>query len=186
MIDSDTIYVVTGIPRSGTSLMMQILEKLGCKIQQDNVRTADVSNPNGYYEYTPVKGIFKNNGFLAECKGKVVKIVTPLPVYLDLKYTYKVIFMRREIDEILMSQEKMLGKDQSAEREKFKLIYTKHIDQTKNFFEKNAVDYLEVNYNQLLQNSDVELNALLPFLGIDSTNNTIREVINPELYRNKA
>ena len=117
------IIVVTGLPRSGTSLMMQILEKVPLEIMTDNLRKSDVNNPEGYYELEAVKGIVKNNQFLRDCQGKVVKIVAPLIQFIALEHTYRVIFMRRNMEEILMSQEKMLGKDQSSEREKFNTIY---------------------------------------------------------------
>ena len=184
-MNNTTIYIVTGIPRSGTSLMMQMFQKFGFEIMHDNQRNADISNPNGYYEYAPVKGIIKSNNFLKECEGKVVKIVTPLPMYLDLTLNYKIVFMRRDIEEILMSQERMIGKDQSSEREKFKLIYAKHLQLTKTFFENNKMDFLEVNYNNLLNDRESELTKLCDFLQIESTSMDLQNVIDPKLYRNK-
>ena len=117
------IVVITGLPRSGTSLMMQIIDKTQIPVLSDGKRESDISNPEGYYELEAVKGIVKDNSFLNEAKGKAVKIVAPLPIYLDTQHKYKVVFMRRDMDEILRSQEKMLSKDQQSEREKFRTIY---------------------------------------------------------------
>ena len=99
MNDNEIITLVTGLPRSGTSLMMQILNKSNLEILSDGVRESDINNPEGYYELEAVKGIVKDNSFLKNAYGKVVKIVAPLPMFLDKTLNYKVIFMRREIEE---------------------------------------------------------------------------------------
>jgi hypothetical protein len=115
--------------------MMQLLKNIPLEIASDNVRTSDINNLDGYYELEAVKGIVRSNEFLYDCIGKVVKIVAPLTQFIDLSHKYKVILMRREMEEILMSQEKMLGKDQSNEREKFKSIYELHLKKTYQFFD---------------------------------------------------
>jgi len=179
------IIVVTGLPRSGTSLMMQILEKVPLEIMTDNFRKSDVNNPNGYYELEAVKGIVKNNEFLKECQGKVVKIVAPLPQFLDLSLKYKVIFMRREMDEILISQEKMLKKDQSAEREKFRTIYELHLKKTYQFLELNKIPFLNIDYNNLVSEPNYELAKLIDFLNIDIDLEKIKASVNQKNYRNR-
>jgi hypothetical protein len=122
------IIVITGLPRSRTSLMMQIIDKTDIPVLSDGKRNKDINNPEGYFELDAVKGIVANNSFLNDAIGKAIKIVTPpLPIYLDLKHKYKVIFMRREMEEILLSQEKMLQKNQLSKREKFKTIYEFHL-----------------------------------------------------------
>ena len=86
-----TITIVSGLPRSGTSLMMQILNKSSIPLLIDGVREKDVNNPKGYFELEAVKKIVKDNSFLKEAKGKAVKVVCPLPIYLDLSYKYRVV-----------------------------------------------------------------------------------------------
>ncbi|MBM3186072.1 MAG: sulfotransferase [Bacteroidetes bacterium] len=93
--------------------------------------------------------------------------------------------MRRDIEEILRSQETMLNKDQSAEREKFSAIYKVHIQKTYQFFELNKIPYLDVNYKDLIKNPEVELNKLIDFLNLECDWNDLAQVVNPELYRNK-
>ena len=183
-MDKNTIYIVTGIPRSGTSLMMQILHHSNLKVLTDHVRESDHSNPKGYFEYAPVKGIIKDKSFLKLAMGKVVKIVAPLPMYLDLNLSYKVIFMRRDIDEILMSQEKMLGKDQSSEREKFSNIYDKHIEITKHFLLKNNIEFIEIQYDKLIKSTSNQLDLISEFLKIKIDHEKISQVVDPSLYRN--
>jgi cytidylate kinase len=131
------VTIVTGLPRSGTSLMMQLLNKSSLEILSDGIRQKDISKPEGYYELEAVKGIVRDNSFLKDATGKVVKIVAPLPVYLDKSLDYRIVFMRREIEEVLRSQEKMLNKDQTSEREKFRTIYEMHLKKTYHFFESN-------------------------------------------------
>ena len=115
--------------------MMQVLKRAGLDIHQDNNRKEDDNNPQGYFELDAVKGIVKNNSFLQEARNKVVKIVAPLPTFIDLSEKYQVVFMIRDLNEVLQSKEKMVQKNQVDEREKFKKIYLMHIEKTKAFFE---------------------------------------------------
>ncbi len=179
------VVVVTGLPRSGTSLMMQILEKAGLPILQDGIRESDISNPQGYYELEAVKGIVRDNSFLKNAEGKVVKIVTPLPIHVDMSKTYKMVFMRRDLEEILRSQEKMLNKDQVSEREKFRTIYEFHLKKTYRFFKENNIPFIDINYNELMSDSTTSLEKLKGFLGIEKSTEELLEVLNPELYRNR-
>lgn len=178
------IVIVTGLPRSGTSMMMQILEKAGLPILTDGERKKDINNPEGYYELEAVKGIVLDNSFLDTAFGKVVKVVAPLPIYLNKNLPYKVIFMRRDMDEILRSQEKMLQKDQFSEREKFRTIYEFHLKKTYKFLLENEIPFIDVPYNGLLKDGNKELNQLTEFLGL-SGSDSLTEVIRPELYRNR-
>ena len=179
------ILVVTGLPRSGTSLMMQLINKAGIEILSDGLRKSDVSNPEGYYEYEPVKGIVKDNSFLKDASGKAVKIVAPLPMFMDKALKYKVIFMRREMNEVLRSQEVMLNKDQSAEREKFRTIFQGHLDKTYQFLNTNNIPYLDVNYAELVNAPGIILPAWKDFVGTDTSLEELMNVVKPDLYRNK-
>ncbi len=185
MNDKQVITVVTGLPRSGTSLMMQILNRSGLEILSDGIREKDINNPEGYYELEAVKGIVKDNSFLKAAVGKVVKIVAPLPMFMDKSLSYRVIFMRREIEEILRSQEKMLNKDQSAEREKFTTIYTNHLQKTYQFFELNNIPFQDMFYKDLIGNPEAELKRIIQFLNLECDWKELAKVVNPELYRNK-
>lgn len=110
-LDPDrTITVVSGLPRSGTSMMMQMLEAAGLEIASDAKRVADADNPRGYYEYEAVKGIRTAGGFLTGIRGRAIKIVAPLLPFLPDDHDYRVIFMERDLDEILASQRKMLSR----------------------------------------------------------------------------
>lgn len=181
----EEILVVTGLPRSGTSLMMQLIHKANIPILSDGKRESDISNPEGYYELEAVKGIVADNSFLKDATGKAVKIVAPLPLYMDVKLKYKFIFMRREMDEILRSQEKMLQKDQVREREKFRTIYEFHLKKTYRFLMENEIPFIDINYNNLLLDSENELERFKQFLNLNSNVQDLLEVVRPDLYRNR-
>ncbi len=179
------IIVVTGLPRSGTSLMMQVLNKAELPILQDGVRESDVSNPQGYFELEDVKNIVADNSFLDNAGGKAVKIVAPLPIYMKPELKYKMVFMRRDIEEILQSQEKMLSKDQTSEREKYRTIYEFHLKKTYRFFDEHKIPFIDINYNELMAKPVTTLQQVVDFLGLDASADSLSEVVNPELYRNR-
>jgi hypothetical protein len=180
------VTIVTGLPRSGTSLMMQLLNKSSLDILSDGIRQKDISNPEGYYELEAVKGIVRDNSFLKDAAGKVVKIVAPLPIYLDKSLEYRIVFMRRDIEEVLKSQEKMLNKDQTSEREKFRTIYEMHLKKTYHFFDSHSIPYIDIQYKQLLNNSEQELAKLIEFLNLSTPIEDLLSIIKVDLYRNKV
>jgi hypothetical protein len=186
MKTSEIITVVTGLPRSGTSLMMQILNKSNLEILSDGVRERDINNPEGYFELEAVKGIVKDNSFLNMAVGKVVKIVVPLPIFLDKSHSYRVIFLRRDIEEILRSQEKMLNKDQTSEREKFRTIYEMHLKKTYSFFDLHKIPYINISYKELISDRENELKKIVDFLMISTPLEELMTAINSDLYRNKV
>jgi hypothetical protein len=105
-----TITIVSGLPRSGTSMMMQMLEAAGLEVATDGHRIADSDNPNGYYELEAVKRLREDSSFLKSIVGQVVKVVSPLIPFLPPEYDYRVISMERDLDEIMASQRVMLDR----------------------------------------------------------------------------
>ncbi len=106
--ERDFITVVSGLPRTGTSMMMKMLEAGGMGVVADNVRQADIGNPEGYYEFEKVKEIKEDISWLAGAQGKVFKMVSMLLYDLPKDFHFKVVFMERDLDEVLISQRKML------------------------------------------------------------------------------
>src|SRR5262249_61604387 len=102
------IVIVSGLPRSGTSLMMQMLQAGGMPLLTDALRPADADNPNGYWEYEPVKRLQQDNSWIPKAEGRAVKVVSALLPYLPPQHTYKIIFMQRPMQEVLASQTAML------------------------------------------------------------------------------
>src|SRR5438105_1498707 len=105
---STEIIIVSGLPRSGTSLMMQMLASGGVEVVTDNLRSADTDNPRGYYEFEQVKKVKQDQSWLPSCRGKAFKMVALLLLELPPTEKYRVVFMDRDLEEVLTSQEKML------------------------------------------------------------------------------
>ncbi len=108
----EPIVVVSGLPRSGTSMIMKMLEAGGLPVLTDGLRAADEDNPKGYYEVERVKGLAEetDKGWLAEARGKGIKVISYLLKSLPPQFNYRVVFIRREIEEVLASQRKMLAR----------------------------------------------------------------------------
>jgi hypothetical protein len=104
------IYVVSGLPRSGTSMMMRMLEAGGIPAVQDHLRVADEDNPFGYYEFEPVKQLARDTSWLDAARGKAVKVIYRLLYDLPNDYQYRVIFMNRTLEEVIASQKAMLSR----------------------------------------------------------------------------
>ena len=128
-----SIVVVCGLPRSGTSLMMQMLNSGGVDIYQDNLRTPDENNPNGFFEHENVKALMKGNNWFKEAKGKAIKVVSPLFRFLSPSFTYKVIIMKRDIVEIVNSQHKMLVRAGKAESDSYPVKMDKTLKKQYNY-----------------------------------------------------
>jgi hypothetical protein len=138
--ENNVITVVSGMPRSGTSMMMQMLAAAGLEIHSDGQRGADADNPKGYFELDATKRLGEDAAFLAECVGRVVKIVGPLLGLLPTEYRYRVIFMERDIRELLDSQEAMIehgGRTLSAEppRDTLEQAFRGRIESVKRWLE---------------------------------------------------
>ena len=132
-MQQETITIVSGLPRSGTSMMMKILEAGGLEVLTDNLRTADEDNPKGYYEFERVKKLKEDQAWLDDAKGKVVKIISAILKDLPPDYNYKIVFMYRKIEEILASQKKMLIRrgeptDKTSD-EKMTEVFESHLKQ---------------------------------------------------------
>ena len=108
------ITIVSGLPRSGTSLMMRALDKGGINLLTDEIRAPDQDNPKGYYEFEKVKTVKQDSSWVSRAKGKAVKMVYRLLYDLPKKFSYRIVFMQRDLKEILVSQKKMLQRKNQA------------------------------------------------------------------------
>lgn len=189
MLTTDSIIIVTGLPRSGTSMMMKMLEAGGIEVVTDNIRTADEDNPRGYYEFEKVKKLKEDSSWLPETKGKAVKMASKLLYDLPDSYNYKLIFMRRDIDEILVSQKKMLkrqGKEDSFDDAEMKAAYTKHLDEVTNWIaSKPNMEVIYINYNETINDPQTQAEMVDDFVGGGLSIKEMVSVIDKNLYRNK-
>ncbi|MEW4453726.1 sulfotransferase family protein [Bremerella sp. JC817] len=186
---SNAITIVSGLPRSGTSLMMQMIDRGGIPALTDEIRSADRDNPKGYYEFEPVKQTKDNPGWLGDARGKVVKMVSSLLYDLPASESYRVVFMRRDIEEILDSQEKMLlrlGKP-VADRSAIRMAFDVHLKRLMEWLpDQKHLNLLELSYNELLTNPRDEIARLNLFLGGHLDTETMVASIDPQLYRNRS
>jgi len=186
-----TIIVVSGLPRSGTSMMMKMLEEGGLSVLTDALRSADDDNPNGYLEYELVKQLADGNvKWLADADQKVVKVISQLLEYLPPEHRYKIIFMEREIKEVLASQHKMLDhrneKSQISDAELHEQ-FQQHLKAVKFWLARQPnIDLLYVSYNEIMANPDNYCQVIADFLSLDMDVSKMRSVPNKHLYRNRA
>jgi hypothetical protein len=185
------IIVVSGLPRSGTSMMMKMLAEGGLSIITDEIRNADEDNPNGYYEFELVKQLTDGQfDWLATARGKVVKIISALLEYLPGDHHYKVIFMERAIPEILASQQKMLARRNEkstvsdAEMQK---QFEDHLKAIKYWLARQPnIDVMYVEYNKMITNPGEYSIKITEFLGMPLDVEKMNSVPNERLYRNRA
>lgn len=185
------IIVVSGLPRSGTSMMMQMLEAAGLEVLTDRLRTADDNNPKGYYELERVKKL-KDGDFdwLPQARGKVVKVISALLGHLPNRYQYKIIFMRRQMEEILSSQRQMLAreglKDDRIPDEKLAALYDRHLLETEAWLERQPkMDTLFISYNEILRDPEPGVDRLARFLDRDLDVRRMLQVVDRNLYRER-
>lgn len=181
------VTVVSGLPRSGTSMMMQILSNGGLEALTDNEREADVSNPKGYYEYKPVMSLHRDNTWLGLAQNKSVKIVAPLLKFVNREYRYKVIFMNRDIHEVVKSQQKMIGKDPDTLPLKLLQAFENQL-RTIELWKNNepGVELLYINYTDMLENPEKEIDKICDFLGVPMNKEAMKQSIDKSLYRNRS
>ncbi len=190
LILKNTIIIVSGLPRSGTSLMMQILHAAGIPVLTDERRKPDENNPRGYFEFEPVKKIKQNTEWLKQAKGKAVKIISYLLPYLPSGLEYQIIFMNRDLDEVIESQNKMLrslGKP-TGKLETLRLTqhFETHLKEIHRWLNRQPnIRYIDVDYRELLRSPMLVLEKTETFLGIPLAIQSAVEVIDPNLYRTK-
>ncbi len=186
------ITLVSGLPRSGTSMMMSALKAGGMTLLTDGIRTKDENNPKGYFEYERVKKLSSGDiRWLRSAQGKAVKIISALLEYLPEGFAYRVIFMERNLAEILDSQHRMLIRDgRRVEKElsddDLRRSYEQHLLDVKAWLaKKNGFRTLFVSYNDILRQPEQEFAKVADFLEDRVDPRRMAEVVDPKLYREK-
>ena len=186
------VTVVSGLPRSGTSMMMKMLEAGGIPPLTDEIREADTDNPKGYYEFERVKKLDEGDiAWLDEAQGKAVKVISALLKYLPQGYTYKVIFMRRKMEEILASQRQMLVRrgepTDAVSDEELKELFAKHLAQIQDWVDEQPnVDVLYVSYNEAVEDPPEQARRVNHFLGDTLDVESMVAVVDQVLYRQRG
>lgn len=186
------ITVVSGLPRSGTSMMMKMLEVGGIPALTDGERAADPDNPKGYYEFERVKQLDKGDtAWLPKARGMAVKVISALLQHLPAGYSYRVVFIRRNIDEILASQRKMLvrrGEDpDKVDDAQMAALFEKHVRQVESWLAQQPnIRTLYLHYSDILGDPLPRIAEVNAFLDGRLDEAAMAEVVEPDLYRNRA
>ncbi len=189
----EPLVVVSGLPRSGTSMMMKMLEAGGVAIMTDSERVADIDNPKGYFEYERIKDLEKetDKSYIRTGRGKALKVISFLIKDLPDDNDYRVIFMRRDLGEVITSQNKMIDRlgttDASAEEEAMKEAYRNDIVRTRLLCRNRPnFELMEVHYKATIEDATGTASKVNAFLGGQLNEGDMRAAVDDSLYRNRA
>lgn len=189
-MDEELVTIVSGLPRSGTSMMMRMLEAGGIPVLTDKIREADADNPKGYYEFERVKQIEHDKAWLEDAQGRVVKMISQLLKHLPPRYTYKVVFMRRAMEEILASQHKMLvRRDEQTDKisdEQMAALFRKHLQRVEAWLDEEPnFDVLYISYNDIIAEPVAQAERISEFFDGALDVVAMASVVDPSLYRQR-
>jgi hypothetical protein len=188
-VDKGFITVVSGLPRSGTSMTMRMLEKGGLPVLTDGFRKADEDNPLGYYEFEPVKQLDKDASWLPDAYNKAVKIIYVFLYNLPREHRYKVLFMKRSLEEVVASQKLMLRRRQEGDRMSDQQLMDSFNDQLQRLDlwlrhqDNFTVRYLD--YNEVVAEPARAAFEISRFLGVQLDIDAMIESVDPSLHRNR-
>jgi hypothetical protein len=188
---NEKIIIVSGLPRSGTSMMMKMLTEGGLPAVTDSLRQADEDNPNGYFEIEQVKALKDGEKkWLYDARGKVVKVISYLLEFLPDDISYDIIFMEREISEILSSQRKMLqrrNETSTLSDAEMEAQFREHLRAVKYWAtRKSNMRILFVKYNEMVNAPEKLCGAVADFLEFPLDLKAMQSVPNQSLYRNRS
>lgn len=186
--------IVSGMPRSGTSMMMQMLEAGGLEVYSDEARQPDTHNPKGYLEAEKAAHLHIDNRWLSETNGKAVKVVTPQLEQLPGNRQYRIIWMKRPTSEVVISQELMLGKTRKDIQKYFPFAKALALEQTENevlmkMEAQGNISICLVEYHDCLENPQSVASRIASFLSDVSSEemdiSKMIESVDPSLYRSR-
>jgi hypothetical protein len=190
MPTATTITIVSGLPRSGTSMMMQMLAAGGLPVLTDGRRGADPDNPRGYYEYEAVKSLARDSSWLAHARGKAVKIVSALLLHLPEDFEYRVIFMNRPMTEVLASQSAMLDRlghtSPRGDDARFAELFARHLAEVDAVLRgRPKIARLDIDYPTVIDAPLRVAETVSAFLGGGLDAARMAAAVAPELHRQR-
>jgi hypothetical protein len=185
------ITIVSGLPRSGTSLMMQMLAAGGLPVLSDGERKSDTDNPRGYLEWERIKQLPKDPTCIAEAEGKVVKVISQLLLSIPDGYDYRVIFMQRPLREVLKSQDEMLSRRgtvaTSGDNSAVEKAFQGHLKQVDKWLAgKKNIGVLRMQYHRILNEPQAAATEIAVFLNTPLKIEAMSQQVDSNLYRNRA
>jgi hypothetical protein len=189
-MEKKAITIVSGLPRSGTSMMMRMLEAGGMTLLTDNIRKADEDNPRGYYEFERVKQLEQDTSWLEGARGKALKAILALLKHLPPEYAYKVIVMRRKMEEILASQRQMLLRRgepvDTISDERMADLFRGHVSQVEAWLAGQPdMEVLYVSYEAVLDDPLGHARRIDQFLGRRLDVEQMARVVDKTLHRQR-
>jgi len=185
-----SITVVTGVPRSGTSALMQMLAAGGYPILTDGVRVPDADNPHGYLEYEPIKGLRRDSSWLARAEGRAIKVAHALVEALPLERPYRLILVRRRFDEVLASQRVMLERSGHAVpplgEDRVEAVFRAQLEDVVRWAGRHGAPLLEVEHASLVADPHAIAAAIAAHLDRDLDVVAMAAAIDPGLYRQRG
>ena len=171
-------------------MMMQMLKDGGMDLLTDSIRMADENNPRGYLEYEKAKKMMTDVSWLDDANGKAIKIIAPLLSYLPPKYDYRIIFMEREMSEVLRSQQIMLGRRSEIQKNAFPIVldqaFKKQLEQARSWMERSPnVTVLYVQYADVVSEPQETAESIAEFLGEELNIQQMAAAVDASLYHNK-
>jgi hypothetical protein len=183
------ITIVSGLPRSGTSLMMQMLRAGGMELLTDSERKADTDNPRGYCEWEPAKLLPKQPDLIVQAEGRAVKVITQLLMSIPKGHEYKVIMMKRPFTEVLASQDEMLrrrGTSDSVSHQAMEKAFRDHLLSVDTWLKSRPdISIRRQLYGDLIQAPRAACEGVKKFLGLDLNVEAMTAEVDPSLYRNR-
>ncbi len=182
------ITVVSGLPRSGTSMMMQMLEAGGMPVATDGIRAADDDNPRGYMELEKVKELQEDPSFMVSLDGKAVKVVSMLLYHLPLDLDYRILFMERPLAEVLASQTRMLrrrGREPDLPDDEMASHYRVHLYKVMRWLREHDLQVMTCSYHDVLAAPEAMAEKVARFLGVPLDTKAMGAAVDPGLYRQR-
>lgn len=188
--NAEPVTVVSGLPRSGTSMMMQMLDRGGLAPLTDHERQPDEDNPKGYYELERVKRLPEgDDAWVEQARGRAVKVVSGLLAHLPEAHTYRILFMQRDLEEVLASQRRMIerqGGREALDDDELAEQFRAHLADVRRWAEdREHIAMRPVDYNAMLDDPWPELRKVDAFLPADLDPAAMAEVVDPDLYRQR-
>ncbi len=186
------IVVVSGLPRSGTSMLMGMLAAGGLDLLTDGIRTADPDNPKGYYELERVKDLDKgqDTSWLDAARGRGIKVISFLLPHLPDAYDYKVIFVHRHLGEILASQRKMLerrGEVDATSDEEMTRVFAAHLETVERQLNARPnIAVLRIDHHDTVKTPATVARQVADFVGGGLDLERMMQAVDRELYRNRT
>ena len=183
------ITIVSGLPRSGTSLMMQMLAAGGMTLLTDRERQPDIDNPRGYWEWEPIKLLPKQPHLIDQAEGKAVKVISQLLLSVPKGHVYKLIFMERPLPEVLASQDEMLKRRRSSQSVDPALLtaaFRGHLKEIVAWLEEREdIPVCRVGYRKLVSDPADCARTVRDFLDVDLNVEAMAGQVDSSLYRNR-